>query len=330
VLWGLLGAFRVNWILQALLYVLSAMTRLGAPYGTNRLLAYLERGGADSVVRPWVWIAWVALAPFLSDMVGQVIMWLSARVYCQMEALLTALVYDHALRVRVIHRADNASNPDARGAISGDEVTVAVVPHAAASNQAAATATPGSDGTSDTATETASEAESSTTGTTAVSSAPVSHKSKADKKDKKDAQEKEKSKDLVGRLMNLVTSDLANAIGAKDFLAPLIETPLMIAFGSWFLWTILGNAAWVGLTVMVVLLPVPAWASKVINRVQKKKMEATDRRVKAVKETLGVLRMAKQFAWQAKVQEEIDAAREEELKWIFWRKIYGTANMLVK
>lgn len=59
-------------------------------------------------------------------------------------------------------------------------------------------------------------------------------------------------------------------------------------------------------------------------------MKATDTRVKAVKETLNVLRMVKMLGWESFVRQDIDTAREEELKWIFWQKIYSLVIMLVK
>jgi hypothetical protein len=102
---------------------------------------------------------------------------------------------------------------------------------------------------------------------------------------------------------------------------------------------------------MIALFPVPTWTAKLMNSVQKKKMAAvssscslggesviylfsrprtfqTDARVKTVKETLGVLRMVKQFGWEARVKEQIDKAREEELKWIFWRKLLNLVNIV--
>jgi hypothetical protein len=77
-------------------------------------------------------------------------------------------------------------------------------------------------------------------------------------------------------------------------------------------------------------MPVPAWTSKALSGIQKRKMEATDARIKAVKEALNVLRMVKQFGWEEEVKKQIEAHRAEELKWIVRSKIFGLAIMLVK
>jgi hypothetical protein len=106
---GLLATFWHSWVLQALLYALGPALRLGQPIGTNRLLAYLETHGAGTLVRPWVWIAWIALAPLVTEVVAQLNQWIGTRVCVQVEAIISALVYDHALRVRVVRQTDASS-----------------------------------------------------------------------------------------------------------------------------------------------------------------------------------------------------------------------------
>jgi ABC-type bacteriocin/lantibiotic exporter with double-glycine peptidase domain len=77
---------------------------------------------------------------------------------------------------------------------------------------------------------------------------------------------------------------------------------------------------------MIVLIPIPAWVSKFMSGAQKQKMQATDRRVRHIKEVLTILRMVKQFGWERQVQEQIDAKREEELHWILRRGLLQLIN----
>jgi hypothetical protein len=125
-------------------------------------------------------------------------------------------------------------------------------------------------------------------------------------------------------------TDLANISGGMYFLSPLVESPLLLGLGSWFLYAILGKAALVGLAVMLLLLPVPAITSKLLEGVEQRKMDATDARVKEVKDMLNVIRMVKQFGWEEEVKKQIETHRVEELKWIFWGKIYNLVNIVVK
>lgn len=48
----------------------------------------------------------------------------------------------------------------------------------------------------------------------------------------------------------------------------VVKVPLQIASSIWFLNSILGWSAFVGLLVMVLLFPVPIWLGSVIQRVQ--------------------------------------------------------------
>ncbi|KAG5725322.1 ATP-binding cassette transporter abc4, partial [Termitomyces sp. T112] len=79
-----------------------------SPYGLKKLLEYLEnREGAT--VKPWVWIASLFVAPFASILVMQQYQMVLARATVHLEAILTQLILQHALRIRVI--AEGKSEP---------------------------------------------------------------------------------------------------------------------------------------------------------------------------------------------------------------------------
>jgi ABC-type multidrug transport system fused ATPase/permease subunit len=80
---------------------------------------------------------------------------------------------------------------------------------------------------------------------------------------------------------------------------------------------------------MVALAPVSAITTKMQNGVQKKKMSATDDRVKYIKEVLTILRMVKQFGWESQVKEQIDAKRDQELYWVFRGQILRLISIAV-
>jgi ABC-type multidrug transport system fused ATPase/permease subunit len=286
VLWGLLSVFRGRWVTQAALLALDAFLQLGAPIGTNQLLAHVEARGAGKLVRPGVWIAWIALAPLAGALVQQMQMYVNQRTLVRLEALLTALVHEHALRVRVVHAPDEVPVAPAQGRL-----------------------------------------DSRATDTTALSASPAPAKAT---KTPAGVPERVKSQDIMARLTTLVTADLANISGGGRFLYSFIQTPLSIALASVFLVSVIGSAAWVGFAVMLMLMPVPAWTGKLLKGVQKKAMTATDARVKAVKEALGVLRMVKIMGFESEVQRQIQVLRDEELRYLFWRRIYNLVNICVK
>ncbi|KAJ7435253.1 multidrug resistance-associated ABC transporter [Mycena latifolia] len=67
---------------------------------------------------------------------------------------------------------------------------------------------------------------------------------------------------LVGKINNLVTTDLANIGGSRGFLVLLIYVPLQLSVGIWFLHALLGWAVWVGLGSIILLTPVPGLSNR--------------------------------------------------------------------
>jgi hypothetical protein len=50
------------------------------------------------------------------------------------------------------------------------------------------------------------------------------------------------SSNLVGKITNLITTDLGNIIEGRHFLLLAVSSPLQIGFCIWFLWEVLGWA----------------------------------------------------------------------------------------
>jgi hypothetical protein len=72
----------------------------------------------------------------------------------------------------------------------------------------------------------------------------------------------------------------------------------------------------VGVGVVLATLPLPAWTAKQMMASRREKMKASDARVHAVAQTMGVVRMVKLFAWEARASARLAALRDIELGWI--------------
>jgi ABC-type multidrug transport system fused ATPase/permease subunit len=313
VYWALIAAFARSWALQFVLIILYAVATLGTPIGTNLLLAYIEKAGVDAVFRPWVWIVLVGLSPLVQNLAEQLYRYNNTRTATQIEATITAIVYRHALRIRVVNEADEVASTAAP-----------VAPPIPTLNAAGTTEVPTlPDSPPVEVATTHSRANSSAT--TAVGSGDGSSK----KDDASVGDNEMKTTDIVGRLNNLVTSDLESITAGRDCLMYGMNSVIQLVLGSWFLYSILGWSAFVGLGVMIVLAPVPALASTLMNATQTEKMKATDKRVEYIKEILSILRMVKQFGWETRVKDEIDAKRAAELRLTFRREMLQLVNMFV-
>jgi hypothetical protein len=106
---GLFFMFAGTWARQTILVTLGALAVLSSPVGTNQLLGYIERGGAGATVRPWVWVAVIALAPLAQNAAEQLYIYYNKRAIAQIDAALTGVVSRHALRIRVLNEADDGS-----------------------------------------------------------------------------------------------------------------------------------------------------------------------------------------------------------------------------
>ncbi|KAF7296041.1 p-loop containing nucleoside triphosphate hydrolase protein [Mycena kentingensis (nom. inval.)] len=129
------------------------------------------------------------------------------------------------------------------------------------------------------------------------------------------------NKGSLGQLMNL-TSDLANISAVVDSWLVIVVAPLQIALCTWFLYEILGWSALVGLAVMIMCLPVPAYLTVwVMREVQVARMKSTDERLQSVTETLSILRMVKMFGWETRMTSRMSEKRRVELQIIRKEKL---------
>lgn len=297
------------------------------------------------------------------------------------EGIITQLVFNHALRIRM-----KAELPESTGTES----------------RASSTAAPSPDNASISEQPIAAEASESSNGSgdeTLAHSSSASIKSGTESKGKKKAKDisednsvapvapKERSADnLVGKINNLVTTDLNNITDGRDFLllgeclmrltcrsylyadgaGEVVYFPLQVALSVWFLYSILGWSAFVGLLVMVLLFPIPGYVAKMIQGVQETRMKKvcillfysegfclfnkrqTDARVQSVTESafvrcqlnrflsnptstvMNVLRMVKLFGWENKMKVKISEKRDEELVWLRKRLILDLINSNLK
>ncbi|PCH35071.1 hypothetical protein WOLCODRAFT_145639 [Wolfiporia cocos MD-104 SS10] len=111
IFWGLMRVFWTEYIVLCLMLISRTIAYLASPVGVNRLLNYLEHGGTGMTVRPWVWIGFLFLGPVLGSLAFQWYLRTATHALVQTEAIITQLVFDHALRIRVKSDAEGASPP---------------------------------------------------------------------------------------------------------------------------------------------------------------------------------------------------------------------------
>ncbi|KAJ7141437.1 hypothetical protein C8R44DRAFT_763446 [Mycena epipterygia] len=254
IFFGIAWIYRWTFINMAIMLVIIALGTFVSPIGLNRLLNYLEHPDEPAFVKPWVWIALLFLGPMISSLAFQWYIFISTRIMTQTTALITQLVFEHALRIRV-------------KAETGDKAKA--------------------DGKADAAKEPSTKA----------------------------------SANLLGKITNLVTTDLSHINEARNVLFLVILVPVQVLGSIVFLYQVLGWSAFVGMG-----FPLPGYVAKLEQTVQQATLKKTDARVQTVSETMNVLRMIKMFGWEKQMNEKIADKREEELNWIWKRKMLDLLN----
>ncbi|KAJ7061977.1 hypothetical protein C8F01DRAFT_986919, partial [Mycena amicta] len=257
VLFGLLRIFRWDFFVMATLLIVSGLTNLLAPVAINRVLDYLESPSAERLMKPWFWILMLVVGPLLHSLSFQWDIFIANHVLAQTTSIVTQLVFEHALRIRV--KAETAAEK------SADETS-----ESANANTAA-------------------------------------------------------NANLLGQINTLVTVDLTNINEARNILFLLVLVPIQVIGSIVFLYQVLGwSAEFIGKRSMVALAPLPGYAAKLLSNIQQKALDKTDARVQTVTEILGVLRMIKMFGWEKQIKAKIDVQRQDELVWLWRRKIVFT------
>ncbi|KIK62964.1 hypothetical protein GYMLUDRAFT_259735 [Collybiopsis luxurians FD-317 M1] len=333
VFFSLVRVFAWDFSVLSVLVLLQSVLDFATPYGIKNLLGYIEKGGKDAIYKPWVWILWLFFGPLLQTMASESYLYISTRQVVHAEAILTETVLEHALRIRVkaetsdketasaaasVSRATTPSPPSERAASenggsssAGEEDDQRTV-HSAAPSDAQSrdtTLQPDSSIASVSREASSSAFKKGTDGKATPSSVTPSESSPI-------AKPKVETKNILGKVNNLVTTDMQNITDGKEALRLVVNVPLQIALCVLFLHSVLGWSAFVGLAIIIILFPIPGFFTKLMQSSQKNKMKKTDARIQMVTETMNVLRMVKFFGWERMMNDRIKDAREEELTYI--------------
>ncbi|CCM01863.1 uncharacterized protein FIBRA_03934 [Fibroporia radiculosa] len=318
--WGLLRVFRFDIIVMSIMLIFVTFARFASPLGIRNLLLYLESDGTEAFVRPWLWISWLFFGPVLSTIFDSWFTYIWTRTLVRMEAILTQLVFDHALRMRV--KADGAAESEARDkeqlqAASTPETASGSSPGGSQRDDPASTSTLAADADAGSA-----QGKQKAKAVLPVQEPPAKAK-RGDGDGKGKKRDKDKGKNAIGKINNLVTTDLGVLMMAVGGFYFAVQLPLQVILCVWLLYDILGVSAFAGLAVIIATLPLPGAVSKKLRSVQEEKMKKTDERVQSITESLAVIRMIKLFGWEPRLTQQLTDKRETELQWVLRTKLWS-------
>ncbi|TFK50258.1 P-loop containing nucleoside triphosphate hydrolase protein [Heliocybe sulcata] len=133
--------------------------------------------------------------------------------------------------------------------------------------------------------------------------------------DNKDG-EKPKAGAGIGKIVNLMSSDVERIVTISQILFYIYSAPFEIALGAVFLYELLGWSAFSGFIAFVLAFPVSRWLTQRAVRMRRDLSAAQDKRASAVNELIGAVRFIKFFAWEGRWINRVMEARKNELYWI--------------
>ncbi|KAG6461030.1 hypothetical protein O3G_MSEX012378 [Manduca sexta] len=130
-----------------------------------------------------------------------------------------------------------------------------------------------------------------------------------------------------GKLVNLLSNDVARFDYAFMFLHSLWVIPIQAAVVLYFLYNAAGYAPFIGLfSVVLMILPIQAALTKLTAIIRREVAQKTDRRIKLMSEIINGIQVIKMYAWEKPFQLVVKTARALEMralrKSIFIRSVF--------
>ncbi|KAJ7646982.1 P-loop containing nucleoside triphosphate hydrolase protein [Roridomyces roridus] len=119
VFFGIIWVYRWRILVMALMCTIMALAPFLSPIGLNRLLSYLENPDEEQTVKPWFWCLFLLIGPLIHSLSFQWYIFVSTHMMVNTTAIITQLVFEHALRIRVKaetgNKAKDAEDPAKKG-----------------------------------------------------------------------------------------------------------------------------------------------------------------------------------------------------------------------
>ncbi|CAB3237240.1 unnamed protein product [Arctia plantaginis] len=131
-----------------------------------------------------------------------------------------------------------------------------------------------------------------------------------------------------GKLVNLLSNDIARFDYAFMFLHYLWIVPIQAAVVLYLLYITAGYAPFVGLfSVVLFILPLQAGLTKLTSVIRRQTAQRTDKRIKLMAEIIKGIQVLKMYAWEKPFQAVVKAARAYEMR-ALWRSVFIRSTFL--
>ena len=138
-------------------------------------------------------------------------------------------------------------------------------------------------------------------------------KSKKGDGEKKDDNDEDEDVSSTGQIVNLMSTDSNRISEFSTWWFTVFAAPTELVIGIYFVYKLLGLSCFMGLSVMIICLPINHFNAKIFAKTQDQLMDARDKRVSLMNEVLQGIRQIKFFASEKDWQKRILQARNTEI-----------------
>jgi len=117
----------------------------------------------------------------------------------------------------------------------------------------------------------------------------------------------------TGQVVNMMSNDTMQLQRFLQFAGFTVIAPFQIIISLVLIYRQVGNATWVGIAYMVLLMPVNTWVFAVVGKMRRKVLKHSDARVKMMNEILTGIRIIKFYAWERPFGREVETVRAKEM-----------------
>ena len=199
-------------------------------FPNHNFLSYLETGGANTSIRPWFWITWLFVGPIVRNLCFQWYIFIATRTLVRTQGLLTQLVFEHSLRISLKAEVTNEKIENDNLTVIGTQDSESVTEGTSVDSNSLTReiASQSSQAVTPISRDSSSDSQSTSNGPIKVMDS--STRTLKSDPDTKSATKDKEAQNLIGKINNLVTTDISNIIEARDFL--FISTLQFFSSGS--------------------------------------------------------------------------------------------------
>ncbi|KAJ1729945.1 hypothetical protein LPJ72_004709 [Coemansia sp. Benny D160-2] len=131
-----------------------------------------------------------------------------------------------------------------------------------------------------------------------------------------------------GKVMNILTADFKKVVYVGWVFELLINVPITLGIGIWYMYQMLGVSALIGLVITALYIPLSKVLFTRYRVLREKQSEAGDKRISVITELLQGIKAVKLFGWESRFLERIDKSREDQLDYA-WKVFLSSACISV-